>query len=823
MAAALARAEGHYHNSISSIGRGTGQAGIVAKAAYRAGECLYDERTGSWHDYRYKADRVIEKFIMLPDGAAAWGYDRNRLWNASEAAEPRKNGRNATELELALPHALSDEQRHDMLADFVRQKVERYGVAADVAVHFGRAGNIHAHVVLSHREFGAEGFGEPCNAQTVVKKRKGQFKAETVYGLAANPDAVKELRREWADHQNAWFEKLGLAVRVDHRSFDERGLKQTPTKHLGPQAAAMEARGIRTDLGDINRMIEVGNAEVRRLERLEATKQRLDAQIIDLQAAKAQRAAARGQVTENFPQAEEAPPMQTPDNPPAANQNSNPDLEVLETDELEQRKAEGFQTFRPSEPEQGRYDELKPEPPAPATTSDHRESPEETAGSEKSKAELVEEIMFRMGDMHSHYDIEPRNGGFALVRSFEIDDEMLLEYGLPAEQVHSWEPTLDELHDVIINREGPFVGVPAPQPELSRAEAWQQPELSDETMRADPWTAVYLPIPKEADELLLHNASHYAMRCFDEPQHPDDLSGEGWRQRRRDAGERVQELSRKIYPILSTMDSNDEMRDDLIYRAGQADLVQAWQAPAFSRSTIDADAWTAVYLPIPENPAPELLAHARSWAADLERYAAEGGPNSAFAKPFVTQPNDAPEPQAAAAARIAELDARLEKVTERVAPDQSAEPTAEPERAAGGENLPGIESMRAAELEAAGQGAVDHGVRFGSRLLGRIAGRIESAIQHFSDMIAPAPKMTAQQVHDHLQAHVGNLEKDHAIAADAAQQEHEAARAEEIFRADQQQQQADLSLAQRFGRNATREANIGREHDREPDRGYERD
>jgi hypothetical protein len=30
-------------------------------------------------------------------------------------------------------------------------------------------------------------------------------------------------------------------------------------------------------------------------------------------------------------------------------------------------------------------------------------------------------------------------------------------------------------------------------------------------------------------------------------------------------------------------------------------LRTAWQAPAFSKETIDADPWTAVYLPIPEN------------------------------------------------------------------------------------------------------------------------------------------------------------------------------------------------------------------------------
>jgi MobA/MobL family len=403
MAAAVAYAEGHYHNSINSIGRGTGQCGVVGKAAYRAGECLFDERTGAWHDYRYKADRVIEKYIELPTGAAAWGHDRNRLWNASEAAEPRKNGRNATELELALPHALNDQQRHDMLAAYVRQKVETYGVAADVAVHFGRAGNIHAHVVLSHRKFGAEGFGEVSNARTVSKIVKGRLKQITVYGLAANPDAVKELRREWAEFQNAWFEKLGLDIRVDHRSFEERGSRETPTIHLGPKAAALEARGIATDRGDINRIIELGNAEVRRLE---AEKQRHDAEIIDLQAKLAERAAhqaAAGRRDEITP-AKEQPkdqPMQAqeprnqndaykgaadymaaceaefarqaeaakglPDPfqpPPPQNENERQALKMwlAELDkQLAEHQREGAPSFRPSAPQPGRYDDLKAE------------------------------------------------------------------------------------------------------------------------------------------------------------------------------------------------------------------------------------------------------------------------------------------------------------------------------------------------------------------------------------------------------------------------------------------------------------------------------
>jgi hypothetical protein len=111
------------------------------------------------------------------------------------------------------------------------------------------------------------------------------------------------------------------------------------------------------------------------------------------------------------------------------------------------------------------------------------------------------------------------------------------------------------------------------------------------------------------------------------------------------------------------------------------------------------------------------------------------------------------------------------------------------------------------------------GFRF---LLERMGDRIAEAWHALADAVAPPPKMTRQQVHDHLQA-AGNLETLDAESAEITRQEHEAAKDEQIFRADQQTQQADLSLAQRFGRNATREVNQGREHaaQKEQDYGHE--
>jgi hypothetical protein len=71
----------------------------------------------------------------------------------------------------------------------------------------------------------------------------------------------------------------------------------------------------------------------------------------------------------------------------------------------------------------------------------------------KDKAQQVEDILFRMGDMHSHYDTLQREDGFVLVRTFEIEDDIRAEHGVPAEQEFDRTQTLDEMHDLIISRD----------------------------------------------------------------------------------------------------------------------------------------------------------------------------------------------------------------------------------------------------------------------------------------------------------------------------------------------------------------------------------
>ncbi|HIF5740202.1 TPA: MobQ family relaxase, partial [Enterobacter kobei] len=151
-----------YHLSVKTISRSAGRSATAA-AAYRAGAKVTDERTGEIHDYTKKSG-VVSTNLILPSNAPDWAHDREQLWNAAEQAETRKNSTVAREFEVALPDELPPSERLRLSHDFARELVARHGCAADVAIHApskeGDDRNHHAHILLSTRRLGLEGFGE---------------------------------------------------------------------------------------------------------------------------------------------------------------------------------------------------------------------------------------------------------------------------------------------------------------------------------------------------------------------------------------------------------------------------------------------------------------------------------------------------------------------------------------------------------------------------------------------------------------------------------------------------------------------------------------
>ena len=199
------------------------------------------------HDYTRKAG-VEETFIVAPEGAPSWARDRGMLWNAAEAAERRGNSVTAREWELALPAEITAAERGRIAREFAQALVERYGVAADVAIHAphrdGDARNHHAHVLTSTRVLGADGFAEKTRVLDAAK--------------TGGPEIIA-MREHWAGLQNDALERARVAERVDHRSLEaqrrdalSRGdalaaetLDRAPEVKLGPAINAMERREMR--------------------------------------------------------------------------------------------------------------------------------------------------------------------------------------------------------------------------------------------------------------------------------------------------------------------------------------------------------------------------------------------------------------------------------------------------------------------------------------------------------------------------------------------------------------------------------------------------
>ena len=200
-----------YHLSVKILSRSSGRSGVAA-AAYRSRSQIQDERQGITFDYSHKQD-VGHCEILLPEHAPAWMKDRDKLWNAVEEGEKRKDAQIMREVEVALPIELNEQEQIDLLREYCGEQFVSKGMVADVCMHKSDK-NPHAHIMLTMREVTPEGFGQ--------KMRQWNQKA-----------LVLKWREEWANIQNIHLAQAGLDIRVDHRSHAEQGIELTPQVKRG--------------------------------------------------------------------------------------------------------------------------------------------------------------------------------------------------------------------------------------------------------------------------------------------------------------------------------------------------------------------------------------------------------------------------------------------------------------------------------------------------------------------------------------------------------------------------------------------------------------
>jgi MobA/MobL family len=195
-------------------------------------------------------------------------------------------------LDIALPHEQTVEQNRRLMQDFVREEFQRKGYAAHFAIHppdeRGDERNFHAHVLVTLRKIDEHGFARTKTEQQERYRNRHEY--------------VEQLREKWEHLANRHLERNGYDARIDMRSLKDQGiLDREPEQHRGPTVTAMQREGNVTYIGQ---EIEQRKQDIAELRSLSAEEKRIDAQIIDLQAARAERQArdaARGQVDDIRP------------------------------------------------------------------------------------------------------------------------------------------------------------------------------------------------------------------------------------------------------------------------------------------------------------------------------------------------------------------------------------------------------------------------------------------------------------------------------------------------------------------------------------------
>ena len=306
-----------YHLEAKVVSRGAGRSAAAA-AAYLSCSRIYNDYDGVQHDYTRKQGVVWQQVFLPPQASPEW-QDREKLWNAVEAAEKAKDSRLAREFVVALPIELNQEQQISLIEKFVQEQFVADGMCADAAIHDTDGHNPHAHILLTVRPFDEKGQWQYKTEKEYLCVRNGEERGFTaaeflkaqkegwekqypykvgkkkVYmtpsaaeaqGLVRadkhpkssrygrqNPITLRwnseeqllQWRQRWATAANLSLAQAGREERIDHRSHAARGLEETPTIHEGVAARAMEHKGITSDRCELNRQIRADNAFLRQL------------------------------------------------------------------------------------------------------------------------------------------------------------------------------------------------------------------------------------------------------------------------------------------------------------------------------------------------------------------------------------------------------------------------------------------------------------------------------------------------------------------------------------------------------------------------------
>ncbi|MCM3227570.1 MobA/MobL family protein [Terribacillus saccharophilus] len=213
----------------------------IAKAAYVSGKAIYSERDEETKNYK---PRLIEpeSFILAPENAPDWVYNREKLWNEVEKVERPYNASLLREIVVAIPKELTNEQQVELVKEFVDENFVSDGMVADVNIHRDKEENPHAHILLTIRPFNEKGEWWKTKSKKVtitdnegnpVLNDKGKPKTRNVDLTGWNSkDKLIMWRKNFAEKVNEYYKENGYDITVSHLSNEERGLDKLPQTRL---------------------------------------------------------------------------------------------------------------------------------------------------------------------------------------------------------------------------------------------------------------------------------------------------------------------------------------------------------------------------------------------------------------------------------------------------------------------------------------------------------------------------------------------------------------------------------------------------------------
>lgn len=188
-------------------------------------------------------------------------HDPNYFWKCADEHE-RKNGSTYREHVIALPRELDEQQRHELIKDWIKQEIgdkHAYQYAIHNPLAMDGKEQPHCHLMFSERtrdgiERDPEQYFKRYNSKNPEKG--GAKKANTGLSHAERKADLIAQRERWEKVCNQHLEKAGRYERISMKSLKEQGIERQPFNLTMAQINKPEVKEVYKDLLDAKQELQ---------------------------------------------------------------------------------------------------------------------------------------------------------------------------------------------------------------------------------------------------------------------------------------------------------------------------------------------------------------------------------------------------------------------------------------------------------------------------------------------------------------------------------------------------------------------------------------